>query len=155
MGSAALIWLLVGLVLVGLELLGAEFEGLLAAAVAALTVSALCGLVALPPLLQVALFAGITAALLAGLLRWGQRRQRAIAPPASGDTATVISGFLQGTTGRVLWQGQSWAATNLEPGQPLQAGAAVLVLGREGTRLQVLPQASGMPDPPGSNDCNG
>lgn len=139
MGSAALIWLLMGLVLLGLELLGAEFEGLLAAAIAALMVSALCGLVAMPPLLQVGLFGGLTAGLLAGLQRWGQRRQRAITPAASGETATVISGFQLDGDGRVLWQGQSWAAINLEPGMPLGAGSTVLVLGRDGNRLQVLP----------------
>jgi membrane protein implicated in regulation of membrane protease activity len=38
----------------------------------------------------------------------------------------------------VLWQGQSWAALNLEPERPLPVGCSVTVMGREGTRLQVL-----------------
>lgn len=42
--------------------------------------------------------------------------------------------------GRVRWQGQSWAAQNLAPDQLLPAGAQVTVMGREGTRLQVLPR---------------
>jgi membrane protein implicated in regulation of membrane protease activity len=40
----------------------------------------------------------------------------------------------------VRWQGQSWAAQNMDPRQPLSTGSRVSVLGREGTRLQVLPQ---------------
>jgi membrane protein implicated in regulation of membrane protease activity len=50
----------------------------------------------------------------------------------------VIGGFEQESRGRVRWQGQSWAADNLEPEQRLAPGAVVVVMGREGTRLQVL-----------------
>lgn len=137
---AALIWLLLGLVLLLLELLGAEFEGLLAGAIAALVVSAVSGLVAWPPLLQTGSFVACTALLLVGLQRWGGRRQRGIAPASSGERATVISGFSGGSEGRVLWQGQSWAATNLEPDRVLEPGMPVQVLGRDGTHLQVLPR---------------
>jgi hypothetical protein len=138
---AALIWLVFGLLLLLLELLGAEFDGLLAGAIAALAVSAIAGMVALAPLLQVGLFAGFTALLLAALQRWmGRQRQRAIPPPADGDRAEVINGFGSRSDGRVRWQGQSWAATNLEPAGALQPGDSVLVMGRDGTRLQVLPE---------------
>jgi hypothetical protein len=140
MVPAALIWLVFGLLLLLLELLGAEFDGLLAGAIAALAVSALTGLVALAPLLQVGLFAALTALLLVGLQRWmGRQRQRAIPPPADVDRAEVINGFASRSDGRVRWQGQSWAATNLEPAAALQPGDRVLVMGRDGTRLQVLP----------------
>lgn len=137
--SAALIWLLLGLALLLLELLGADFEGLLAAAVAALLVSALSGLLSWPPLLQTGTFLGCTALLLLGLQHWGRRRERRLPLASGGERATVISGFRGDSEGRVLWQGQSWAATNLASGGALEPGAAVLVLGREGTRLQVLP----------------
>ena len=50
----------------------------------------------------------------------------------------VIVGFDGSGAGRVRWQGQSWAALNLEPSQPLSPGSEVVVMGREGTRLQVL-----------------
>ena len=142
----ALIWLLLGLVLLLLELLGAEFEGLLAGAIAALVVSALSGVQPLAPLLQVGTFVAITAMMLGALQRWGSRRERSIPPAASGERATVISGFSGGQEGRVLWQGQSWAATNLDASQPLPAGSSVKVLGREGTHLQVLAQPSIPPD---------
>jgi len=46
----------------------------------------------------------------------------------------------------VRWQGQSWAARNLEPSRPLSNGTSVLVMGREGTKLQVMPRD---PDPRG------
>lgn len=137
---AALIWLLLGLVLLLVELLGAEFEGLLAGAIAALVVSAVSGLVAWPPLLQAGAFGACTALLLVGLQRWGRRRQRGLPPTSSGEEATVISGFSGDSEGRVLWQGQSWAATNLEARRALQPGMPVRVLGRDGTRLQVLPR---------------
>ena len=54
----------------------------------------------------------------------------------------MISGFEAGSDqGRVLWHGQSWAAENLERGQALKPGSQVLVMGRDGTNLQVLPNA--------------
>jgi inner membrane protein len=139
---AALIWLLLGLALLALELLGAEFEGLLAAAIAALIVSVLAGVLPLPLLLQVGAFLTLTTLMLVALQRWGRRRGRGIPPAAGGERATVISGFASGSDGRVLWQGQSWAATNLEANRTLRPGMEVTVLGRDGTRLQVLPPAA-------------
>ncbi|MFO7630472.1 MAG: NfeD family protein [Prochlorococcaceae cyanobacterium] len=143
--SAALLWLLLGLALLALELLaGLDADGLLAGGLAALLVSALAGLLALPPLLQIGLFAGLSALLLAGLARWSKRRrQRGIPPAAGGAQAEVISGFGSRSEGRVLWQGQSWAATNLDAARPLAAGDTVEVMGREGTQLQVMAGPAG------------
>ena len=140
---AALIWLLLGLYLLLLELLGLDFDGLLAGAVAALLMSVLGAALPLPPLLQMAAFVLLSALLLLALHRWGRRRGRGLPPASGGERATVISGFdgsrEGGSAGRVRWQGQSWAAINLEEGRPLLPGSAVTVLGREGTQLQVLP----------------
>jgi inner membrane protein len=140
---AALIWLLLGLTLLLLELLGLEFDGLLAGAVAALLVSVLVAALPLPPLLQMAAFVLLTALLLGALHRWGLRRERGLPPASGGERATVISGFdgsrEGGSEGRVRWQGQSWAATNLENEKALEPGSPVTVLGREGTHLQVVP----------------
>lgn len=136
---AALIWLLLGLTLLLLELLGLEFDGLLAGAVAALLMSVLGALLPLAAPLQMAAFVLLTALLLVGLHRWGRRRERGIPLASSGERATVISGFTTSTEGRVRWQGQSWAAINLEDGQALRPGSEVTVLGREGTHLQVMP----------------
>ncbi len=135
-----LIWFLVGLALLAVEWLGAEFDGVLAAAVAALGVSVLTAL--LPGLAaggQVLLFAAATSGLLLVLQRWSRRRARAIPASGSRDQATVISGFAaESAEGRVRWQGQSWAATNLDPERSLAPGELVLVMGRDGNQLQVL-----------------
>ncbi|MFZ9946076.1 MAG: NfeD family protein [Vulcanococcus sp.] len=135
-----LIWFLVGLALLAVEWLGADFDGVLAAAVAALGVSVLTAL--LPGLAaggQVLLFAAATGGLLLLLQRWSRRRARAIPASGSREQATVISGFAaESSEGRVRWQGQSWAATNLEPERSLAPGAPVLVMGRDGNQLQVL-----------------
>ena len=69
------------------------------------------------------------------------RSERAIRQSDAAQYAEVISGFDSGSDqGRVLWHGQSWAAENLEPGQALKPGSQVLVMGRDGTNLQVLPE---------------
>ncbi|MBE9173894.1 NfeD family protein [Cyanobium sp. LEGE 06143] len=143
MALASVIWLLVGLALLGLEGLGAEFDGLLEAAVAALVVSALSALLPWPPLLQVVTFAVLSGLGLLALRGW-ERRSRERSIPASGHSqrAAVISGFEGTAEGRVRWQGQSWAATNLETSRTLQPGSAVTVMGRDGNRLQVLPDAA-------------
>ena len=140
MVPAPLIWFLLALALYGLEWLGADFDGLLAAALAALGVSVLAGL--LPGLalaVQLLLFLVATAGVLVLLQRWSRGRERALPSSGASEQATVISGFNGSeVSGRVRWQGQSWAATNLDPKRTLSAGEAVLVMGRDGNQLQVL-----------------
>ena len=140
MVPAPLIWFLLAIALLGAEWLGAEFDGLLAAILAALTLSVLTAL--LPGLAlagQLLVFAGATAGLLVALQRWSRRRERAIPASGASEQATVISGFTGSeANGRVRWQGQSWAASNLDPQRALTPGEAVRVMGRDGNRLQVL-----------------
>ncbi len=140
MVPAPLIWFLLALALLGAEWLGAEFDGLLAAALAALGVSLLTALVpGLGLVAQLLLFAAATGGLLLVLQRWSRRRSGRSPPAAEREHATVISGFAAASAeGRVRWQGQSWAATNLEPERTLAPGEAVLVMGRDGNQLQVL-----------------
>jgi membrane protein implicated in regulation of membrane protease activity len=84
-------------------------------------------------------FAAATAGVLVLLQRWSRRRERSIPASGASEQATVISGFSSSEpSGRVRWQGQSWAATNLDPQRTLPPGTAVLVMGRDGNRLQVL-----------------
>lgn len=142
----ALIWFALALVLLSVALGGADVEGLLPAAVAGLGLSLLTA--ALPTLaapLQALLFTALTASLLVVLQRWGRRRRAAAIPPGgSSDRGLVISGFQGGQEqGRVRWQGQSWAALHLQPERSLAPGTAVVVMGREGNRLQVLTAESG------------
>ena len=44
-----------------------------------------------------------------------------------------------GGEGRVRWHGQSWAASSIDLETKIDAGDQVVVMGRDGTKLQVLP----------------
>ena len=136
-----LLWLILASLALVLVVLGADTDGLL-------LVLGLSGLVlvlatslapALPSLGQLCLFVVLAATLYWILRRWSSSQgARAIAPSASADQAEVIAPFDRNGLGRVRWQGQSWAALNLEPAKGLVNGDRVTVLGREGTRLQVI-----------------
>jgi membrane protein implicated in regulation of membrane protease activity len=136
-----LLWLILASLALVLVVLGADTDGLL-------LVLGLSGLVlvlatslapALPTLGQLCLFVVLSGTGYWFLRRWSSSQgARAIAPSASADQAEVIAPFDGAGFGRVRWQGQSWAALNLDPAQGLAIGDRVTVLGREGTRLQVL-----------------
>ena len=135
----AITWLLIALALLASEWLGTSFDGLLPAAVAALLISVLTAVLPLALWPQLLVFALLTGGLLLAIRRWSKsQKERSIALSPAAERATVIGGFDQASSGRVRWQGQSWAADNLEPEQPLTPGALVVVMGRDGTRLQVL-----------------
>ena len=139
--SAPVLWLLVGVTLLSLALLGIDTDGLiLIGGITALLLSLATGLLPLPPLLAMALFVGVSAAGYGWLRHWsGLQREAALPSSGHAERAEVISGFGSNGQGRVRWQGQSWAAVNLDDGRRLEPGAQVLVMGRDGTRLQVLP----------------
>jgi membrane protein implicated in regulation of membrane protease activity len=128
-----LIAVLVGLDSDGLLLVGglaALLLGLLAAAQPALTVP-----------LQLLLFVALVAGAYGLVRRWSRRQGERVIPPAAGaERAEVITAFDARGEGRVRWQGQSWAARNLDPSRLLLCGSSVTVMGREGTQLQVLPR---------------
>ena len=138
-----LLWLGLGALLLTVVLIGLDSDGLLlvgglAALVLVLISSALPQLAAAPQLLIFAALVGVAYTL---VRRWSRRHgERAIPPAAGAELAEVIAPFDREGEGRVRWQGQSWAARNLEPSSPLPSGSAVTVMGREGTRLQVLPR---------------
>jgi len=149
MPPAPLLWLALAALLLALELAGADGDGLLLiAGLAALLLTLLAALLPLvPTVAQVLLFAALVGGGYTWLRRWSAGRQaRAIPPSARAELAEVISRFDANGEGRVRWQGQSWAAVNLEPDQPLGPGTQVSVLGREGTRLQVLPRQAVLPE---------
>ena len=144
---AALLGFLLALLLLAIAWLGPDLDGLLAAALAALGLSLLTAAVPTMALaLQLPLFIASAAILLLGLQVWSRRRrQRSIPASGGSERASVISGFEAGQeAGRVRWQGQSWAAVNLDPAQTLPPGAGVMVMGREGNRLQVLGSLPGV-----------
>jgi membrane protein implicated in regulation of membrane protease activity len=116
-----------------------SFDGLMVAALAALLLSLLTALNSLPLLVQILLFLVLTVVGTVWLSRWsarrnprpGQERQRE-------DLAEVISAIPPGGEGRVRWHGQSWAASSLDLDQAISNGDQVLVVGRDGTQLQVI-----------------
>lgn len=138
-----LLWFLSAAGLLLLSLSGVDNDGLL-------LVAGLCGLLLslvvialpwLPPLVQVLVFVALVVGGYALLRHWARRqRERPVAVSAAAERAEVISGFDRDSQGRVRWQGQSWAAVNLAPETALPAGTEVMVMGRDGTCLQVLPR---------------
>ena len=137
-----MIWLVSALLLLALELTSINFDGLMLAACAGLVLSVLTALISVPPLLQVGLFVGLTLLGTAGVSRWGAHRNPAISGQHLQDEhARVIEAIPAGGSGRVRWHGQSWAAVSLDPEIPLHRDEQVLVMGRDGTHLQVMPQS--------------
>jgi membrane protein implicated in regulation of membrane protease activity len=137
-----LVWLTLAILLLGLELVGVDSDGLLlVGAVTALLLCLITSLLTLPAAIQGALFAVVGIMGYLWLRRWSGRREAKSLPPSAGaDRAEVIAGFDAEGRGRVRWQGQSWAALNLEPERTLRPGTQVTVLGREGTELRVMPR---------------
>lgn len=142
-----LLWFLAGALLLGLALSGIDSDGLLlVGGLASLLLTLVTIALALPAPLQVLLYAGLVSVGYVLLRRWDRRQpERSLPPTDSSDRAEVIAPFNADGRGRVLWQGQSWAALNLIPETPLQAGQEVTVMGRQGTRLQVLPRLAASP----------
>jgi membrane protein implicated in regulation of membrane protease activity len=135
------LWLGLAGLLLAAVLIGLDSDGLLlVGGLAALLLALLSGSAPLPLAGQLLIFAALVGVAYSLVRRWSMARgERAIPPAAGAELAEVITAFDQRGEGRVRWQGQSWAARNLEPGRPLTSGSAVIVMGREGTRLQVLP----------------
>ena len=145
MATPSLLWLGLAAVLLLLVLVGVDSDGLLLiGGLAALLLSLSSALLPVPAPLQLALYGALACAGYAWLRHASQqRRERRIRPAANAELAEVIEAFDGRGEGRVRWQGQSWAARNLSPDQPLQSGAAVTVMGREGTSLQVMARGEG------------
>ncbi|MEB3243589.1 MAG: NfeD family protein [Cyanobacteriota bacterium] len=143
MPAPPLLWLLLAAGLWLLVLLGLDSDGLLlVGGTAALALALLAAALPLPAGPQVAGFALLVLAGYGLVRRWAARSADAgaLAPSPRTEQAAVISPFDADGRGRVQWQGQSWAAQNLEPTRPLAAGERVVVMGREGNCLQVLAQ---------------
>lgn len=137
------LWLLLATGLWLLVLLGLDSDGLLlVGGTAALVLALLVAALALPAWLQTLGFLALVGVGYGLLRRWSARTAdggSGLAPPRA-EQAEVISPFAPDGRGRVQWQGQSWAAQNLEPGRALAPGERVAVLGREGNCLQVIPR---------------
>jgi membrane protein implicated in regulation of membrane protease activity len=150
MPSPPLLWLLVATALWLLVLLGLDSDGLLlVGGCVALLLALLLAVLPLPAGLQAGVFLAVVAASYALVRRWlsrGAGGPTAPMPLPQAEEAEVITPFAADDRGRVRWQGQSWAARNLDGSRPLDAGERVTVMGREGNCLQVMargPMAQG------------
>jgi len=144
MPPSPLFWLLVAATLWLMVLLGLDGDGLLlVGGTAALVLTLLGAAISLPAWAQAGLFFGLAAAGYGLLRRWSLRSADGggLLPPPT-DQAQVISAFTADGSGRVQWQGQSWAAHNVDPHTPLSPGERVTVMGREGNCLQVMARKS-------------
>jgi len=136
-----LLWLILSSLALVLVVLGADTDGLLLVLGlgSLLLVFATALAPALPMLGQFVLFGVLFGTGYGFLRRWSSSQGARVIPSSpSADLAEVIVAFDGEGLGRVRWRGQSWAALNLDPAQGLALGDDVTVLGREGTRLQVL-----------------
>jgi membrane protein implicated in regulation of membrane protease activity len=149
MPPSPLLWLAVATALWLLVLLGVDSDGLLlVGGGAALLMTVLLALIPFPAGGQAVLFLALVATSY-GLVRRALRGKAETTPepmplPRAED-AEVISAFAADDRGRVRWQGQSWAARNLDGSRPLSAGQRVTVMGREGNCLQVMARGEGLP----------
>ena len=140
--SSALIWLVLASSLLMLTTVGVDSDGfMLVTGVSALMLTLVTRLVPLPIEGQVLIFTLMVGTGYGTLRRWSAGREaRAIPPTALEERAEVILDFNDEGRGRVRWQGQSWAALNLQSDQMLRSGSVVTVMGRDGTELLVLPR---------------
>ncbi len=135
-----LLWLLLAVALLLVEHALPTFDGFIFAALGGLVVSVLSALLPVPYWLQIALFLSISFFGTAWLYRWSKRRNHSIGLRSEReDIAEVLEPMEAGGDGRVRWHGQSWAANSLTLDRTLNIGDHVLVMGRDGNHLQVLP----------------
>jgi membrane protein implicated in regulation of membrane protease activity len=131
-----MIWFLIG---IGLCLLEAVFPTAfvaLVAGVSALVIALISGWV--PPSLQIILWM-----LLTGLGIWASRGfvDRRAGQQFDAKEGQMMTDLVPGELGRVRYEGGSWAARCEDPTLAIAAEAKVLVVGREGTTLLVLPES--------------
>ena len=126
--------------LLAIELAQPSFDGLLFAALGALLVSIITAITPIGLILQLILFLLITATGTLWLTRWSSRRNPSPEKlRLREDVAEVLTPIAAGGDGRVRWHGQSWAASSIDLETKIDAGDQVVVMGRDGTKLQVLP----------------
>lgn len=131
-----MIWFLIGVALCILEEVYPTSFIALVAGVSALIVAFVAQWV--PVSVQVMLWL-----LLSGLGIWFSRglvKQRA-AQQFDAREGTMITDLTPGETARVLYEGNSWSGRCEDPTIAIPAGESVLVVGRRGTTLLVLPES--------------
>ncbi len=136
--NPAVLWLAVGIILCGMELfIPTAFVEFLPG-VSALIVA---GLSLFIPnfFIQVVLWAGLSTVLtvLSRRLLSKQKVPHSLAEAQEAQTLTAIP---PGEAGRVIYDGNSWRAKCSDPEQAIAPDQPVLVVGRQGNTLIVIPE---------------
>ena len=140
--SLALFWVIIGAVLCFLELLVPTAFVESALGIAAFVV-ALLTLVVPSFNLQVLLWMVFSLLFIVLLKRFSPNKTpRAIAESTEGKTITAIA---PGETGRVLYEGNSWQARCEDRSVSIGANQPVLVVGRKGNTLFIIPESELLP----------
>lgn len=136
MSNLTMIWFFIGAALCVVEAIYPSTFIALVAGMAALVVS-LVG-TWLPLQLQILLWAVLT-----GLGIWLSRGFINEAAPKQFDAkeGTMITDLQPGKIARVLYEGNSWSGRCEDPTIGIMAGESVLVVGRKGTTLLILPES--------------
>lgn len=135
--SPSLLWLIAGVILCVMELVlpTAFVEAILG--VSALIVAALA-LVVPQVAIQVLLWL-VLSVLLTVLTRRFVPTSKATAAIADATEGRTLTEIPAGLSGRVLYEGNSWAARCDDPGLAIAPNEAVYVVGRRGNTLLVMP----------------
>ncbi|MGC8714742.1 MAG: NfeD family protein [Leptodesmis sp.] len=133
--SPSVIWLLIGAVFCLIEFVVPTAFVSSMMGISALIVAAIAGL--LPLGLQIALWAVLSVGLVLASRRLVRTRASRNLDATEAETLTEIPA---GRTGRVLYEGNSWAAQCDDPGVTIAAHQKVYIVARQGTTLVVVPQ---------------
>jgi membrane protein implicated in regulation of membrane protease activity len=134
--SPTLIWLVAGILLCLTELFLPTAFIAFVLGISALMVAAVAGFI--PVSLQILLWM-VLSLVLVMLTRRLVRRRSAVKLDAT--EAKTLTEILPGTTGRVIYEGNSWAAECEDPTMAIAPNQKVYVVSRRGTTLIVLPEA--------------
>ncbi|EKV03917.1 membrane protein implicated in regulation of membrane protease activity [Leptolyngbya sp. PCC 7375] len=138
--SLAIFWILLGVALCVMELMipTAFLESALG--VSAIAVGVLVMLLPIAFSWQVALWMVLSMLMFWALRRFSPRRQ----PPALMDSteARTITSIPAGQSGRVIYEGNSWPACCSDQDVAIATNQTVIVVGRQGNTLIVMPESA-------------
>jgi membrane protein implicated in regulation of membrane protease activity len=133
--TPTLLWLIVGTVLCLTEAVLPTAFIAFVLGLSAFIVAAVASFIS-PPL-QIALWMGLSLLLVLLSRRLVRTKAAAKLDATEAETLTAIA---PGKTGRVLYEGNSWAAQCEDEAQAIAPSQKVYVVGRRGTTLIVVPQ---------------
>ena len=142
MNWSPLLWLVFALIILGLELNGADFGFLPIALASALLMSISTSILLINPVLQFILYLLLFIIGFTWIRRWSSKRSTESDQMNEQDLlAIALVPIKPNGNGRVRWHGQNWGAISLDPEITISAEEKVIVLRREGNRLEIMPQS--------------